>query len=271
MRRGRQRYARIQCQKQFGDQNPYRDRLAATEPAEAAWLSIEGDAERDLETDTMTQFVVNIQVPEGCKPGKYSYRLRVFDPENPGEKFVDGENVYFEVKEKIPAPAPDGDNKKRWIPYVVAAVIAAVVIGVAIKIVMDKRKVEVPEVVPSDVVEVPPKIVEVPDLEDVRFVDALVKINARGLTFVSKNGLVFRRVADRRRIGLVVDQEPDAHTKVPEKTEIKLWVGAENKIQKVQIDKMISVQEMNKIKTMKNVTMPKSFIERSMEPEPESK
>lgn len=223
--------------------------LAADEPVQAAWLALEGESERDLDPDTVTQFVVNIQVPGDCKPGKYSYRLRVFDPDNPGEKFVDGESVYFEVVEKKKVVVPDDDNKKRWIPYVVAAVVLVVIIGVAIKMLTGKTE------------------VEVPDLKTLTLFDALQKISARELTFNAETGLSSRRVSDPGQVGRVVDQKPAATAKVPEKTEVQLWVGASSKF---KLEDMISGQNMIKLKTMKHVTIPQSMLTRSIEPQPEN-
>jgi hypothetical protein len=73
---------------------------------------------------------VNLQVPAGCKPGNYSYRLRVFDPDNPGEKYTDGEEVYFDVAEKELATQAKEKKKMRWMPYAIAAGVALVILGV---------------------------------------------------------------------------------------------------------------------------------------------
>jgi hypothetical protein len=229
--------------------------IASAEPAETAWLTVEGPTERDLEPDTMTQFVVNIQVPRGCKPGKFSYRLRVFDPDNPGEKYTDGENVYFEVVEKKPVVvATNGGTQKRWIWYVVAAFVTVGIIGVAIKIFTDD---------PEPVV----KQVTVPQLEKSTLFAALQKINAGGLTFNAETGLSSRRVSNPQQVGIVVGQEPAALTQVPEKTEVKLWVGAGGRF---RIEDVISHQNMNEVKTMKHVVIPQVMLNRTMEPEPDS-
>jgi hypothetical protein len=89
--------------------------LSTSEPTETEWLSIEGPAERELEVETMTQVAVKIQAPPECAPGKYSFRLRVFDPQSPGERFTDGETVYFEVSKTVAEPtAPPPQKKIRW-------------------------------------------------------------------------------------------------------------------------------------------------------------
>lgn len=224
--------------------------IAVTAPAELKWLEIEGSGERDLDPETMTQFAVNIQVPPDCKPGKYSYRLRVFDPDNPGEKYTDGENVYFEVVGKpVEVTTTDDDKKPRWIPYAIAAGVLILIIGVAIKF------------WPKET------LVTVPDLGKLSLFNALQKINSNELTFNGETGLLSRRVSDSSQVGFIVDQEPDAMAKVPQKTPIKLWVGVAGR---VNLSQFITIQDMNKVKTMKHIVIPGALINRSIEPEPEN-
>ncbi|MEJ2167524.1 MAG: hypothetical protein P8X90_18510, partial [Desulfobacterales bacterium] len=98
--------------------------LAASEPARKEWLQIEEPAEHDLDVETMTQVTVKIQVPLDCAPGKYSYRLRVFDPVDPGEIYTDGDPVFFKVSKKeegvIKKEEPAGKPLKWWIPVTIA-------------------------------------------------------------------------------------------------------------------------------------------------------
>jgi hypothetical protein len=112
--------------------------LSMSEPVHEEWLKIEEPTEHSLDVETMTQVSVKIQVPPDCAPGKYGYRLRVFDPDQPGEIYTDGDMVYFEVPEKKAAvveKAETGPKKfKWWIPAAIAA--AVVVIGVVIWLVM---------------------------------------------------------------------------------------------------------------------------------------
>jgi hypothetical protein len=80
--------------------------LSIDEPVSAKWLQLEGSTEHELDVETMTQVSVKIQVPSDCAPGKYSYRLRVYDPNNPGDDYTDGDPVYFEVGEKKEKESP---------------------------------------------------------------------------------------------------------------------------------------------------------------------
>lgn len=108
--------------------------LSMSEPVHEDWLKIEEPTEHTLDVETMTQVSVKIQVPADCAPGKYSYRLRVFDPDQPGEVYTDGEPVYFEVPaKKAPVAEKEEISPKKfkwWIPAAIAA--AVVVVGVVI-------------------------------------------------------------------------------------------------------------------------------------------
>jgi len=108
--------------------------LSMSDPVQQNWLTIEGPTEHTLDVETMTQVSVKIQVPADCAPGKYSYRLRVFDPDQPGEVYTDGDPVYFEVPAKkapvVEKEEPGPKKFKWWIPAAVAA--AVVVVGVVV-------------------------------------------------------------------------------------------------------------------------------------------
>ena len=108
--------------------------LSLSETTNAEWLRIDGPTEHDLAVETMTQVTVKIQVPSDCAPGQYSYRLRVFDPDSPGEKYTDGDPVYFEVPAKKEEVIKKEENGKQpfkwWIPAAIAA--GVIVIGVVI-------------------------------------------------------------------------------------------------------------------------------------------
>ena len=100
--------------------------LSTYEPVGDEWLQVEGPAEQFLDLEQMTQVTVKIKVPPDTKPGKYSYRLRIFDPDNPGEIYTDGDPVYFEVPEKKKEVVPEKESQgafKWWIPAVAGAVI----------------------------------------------------------------------------------------------------------------------------------------------------
>lgn len=109
-------------------------RLSMSKPVSEEWVQVDGPTEHVLNVEQMTQVSVKIQVPPDCNPGKYSYRLRVFDPDQPGEVFTDGDPVYFEVPVKTDEVVIKDDDSKKpfkwWIPAAIAA--ALVVIGVVV-------------------------------------------------------------------------------------------------------------------------------------------
>jgi hypothetical protein len=108
--------------------------LSMDDPKQEGWLKIEGAAEQELDLETMTQVSVKIQVPADGDPGKYSYRLRVFDPDMPGENYTDGDPVYFEVPDRKEKTEPQEVGGKQpfkwWIPAAIAA--GVIVVGVAV-------------------------------------------------------------------------------------------------------------------------------------------
>jgi hypothetical protein len=108
--------------------------LSMDEPTSTEWLQIDGASEHELDVETMTQVSAKIQVPSDCAPGKYSYRLRVYDPSNPGEIYTDGEPVYFEVpvrEEKTEVQEINGKQPfKWWIPVAIA--VGVIVVGVVV-------------------------------------------------------------------------------------------------------------------------------------------
>jgi hypothetical protein len=109
-------------------------RLSMSKPVSEEWVQVDGPTEHVLNVEQMTQVSVKIQVPPDCNPGKYSYRLRVFDPDQPGEVFTDGDPVYFEVPPKktdeVQEKDTGGKKIKWWIPAAIAA--AVIVVGVVI-------------------------------------------------------------------------------------------------------------------------------------------
>ncbi len=114
--------------------------LFASEPVKEEWLQIDGPTEYALNVEQMTQVSVKIQVPPDCKPGKYSYHLRVFDPDQPGNVYAKGDSVYFEVplkkdddiKVNIVTP-----KKKWWIP--VAITVGVIIIGLVVWQILPKK------------------------------------------------------------------------------------------------------------------------------------
>jgi hypothetical protein len=100
-----------------------RARISPQDPASEPWLTLAGEAERDLPIAGAQQYVVKLAVPPGAPAGSYPFRLDMVGTENPDEEFSQGPTVTFEV----PAPAPVKKPFPIWIPIV--AVVALLVVG----------------------------------------------------------------------------------------------------------------------------------------------
>jgi hypothetical protein len=119
--------------------------VTADVPAKTDWLSIQQPIERDLDINTMTQIIVNIQVPPDCAADQYSYHLVVYDANNPGERFTKGETVYFHVPVREKKEQPESKKKYLWLIPVIA-ISVLVVIGLLTWLLWPSR-IEVPNVV----------------------------------------------------------------------------------------------------------------------------
>jgi WD40 repeat protein len=104
-----------------------RAKLVPLGSAKAAWLSLEGEQERNFAKGEAHQLTVHIAVPPGTPVGKYSFRLNIISVENPDDEFTEGPSVSFEVKELAPAAPP-----ARKFPWWIVAVAAVVVLGAGI-------------------------------------------------------------------------------------------------------------------------------------------
>ncbi len=161
--------------------------VVVEKPLQNEWF--EDIAEFDLEEDTVTQVSAKFKVPtDGCEPGKYSYRLRVFDPDEPGVKFTAGEPVHFEVP--APATAPPVSTKKFnwWIPAGIGAALL-LVIGIVLAIVLSSG-------------EDGAEPVQLPDFTQMSLDDAKM--------FLDDNGIAYTTIeqADPGEPGIVLDQLP---------------------------------------------------------------
>jgi hypothetical protein len=96
-----------------------RARLIPTDPGQASWLSLDGEAERDFTADGTQQYTVRAAVPPGTPPGRHTFGLDVVSVENPDEEWSQGPKVAFEV----PATPPPKKPFPWWILLVVLALL----------------------------------------------------------------------------------------------------------------------------------------------------
>jgi hypothetical protein len=104
-----------------------RARVVPEDPATAAWLSVEGAAERALGPDATEQYLVRITAPTSAAPGPFRFRLDVVDDENPDDSSAQGPTVVVDV--------PPASQPKRRAPWWVIAVAAVVLILVVLLLV----------------------------------------------------------------------------------------------------------------------------------------
>jgi len=95
-----------------------RARLVTSDPGQASWLSVDGEAERNFTADGTQQYTVQVAPPPGSPAGRYTFGLDVVSVENPDEEWSQGPKVAFEV-----APSPVKKPFPWWIVVVVAAVL----------------------------------------------------------------------------------------------------------------------------------------------------
>lgn len=104
-----------------------RAQLVSEDPAAAAWLTLDGEPERDLPIADTEQYTVQIAVPPDAPAGSYPFRLDMVGVENPDEDYTAGPTVTFVV----PEPAP----KKPfpwWILLVIGGVLVVCCLGVLV-------------------------------------------------------------------------------------------------------------------------------------------
>lgn len=83
-----------------------RARLVPDDPVATAWLTLEGESERDLAIAGTEQYAVQIAVPRDAPAGSYPFRLDAVGVENPDEDYTAGPTVTFEVPEPESSKSP---------------------------------------------------------------------------------------------------------------------------------------------------------------------
>ena len=174
-----------------------RVKLVLVGATKAAWLSLEGEQERNFAKGEAHQLTVRIAVPPGTPVGKYSFRLNIISVENPDDEFTEGPSVSFEVKELAVAQAP-----ARKFPWWIVAVAAVVVLGGGlITWLLIPQKVTMPEVVGKSLEE------------------AEKSLKDANLKLVKET-----KVSGKQKPGFVIEQNPDP------KKEKSVRVGSEVKL-----------------------------------------
>ena len=68
--------------------------LVPLDGLDAAWLVIQGDAERDFAVNGTQPYIVRVTLPPGTPPARRRFRLDVIGVANPDEIFTQGQAVF---------------------------------------------------------------------------------------------------------------------------------------------------------------------------------
>jgi len=181
-----------------------RAKLVPLGSAKAAWLSLDGEQERNFAKGEAHQLTVHIAVPPGTPVGKYSFRLNIISVENPDDEFTEGPSVSFEVKELTVAQAPA--RKFPWWIVVIAGVL--LLGGGLITWLLIPQKISVPKIMGEDISKA--KVL----LEDakLRLRTESKSAGATPGTIVDQNPKKDERVAPGTIITAFVEPEPEMVT-----------------------------------------------------------
>ena len=160
-----------------------RAKLVPIGSTKEAWLSLDGEYERNFAKGEAQQFTVKVAAPPGTPTGKYSFRLDIISVENPDDEFTEGPSVSFEVKKVAPAAPP------RKFPWWIVAVAAVLLIGAGLITWL-----------------LIPQKVTVPDMVGMPYEDAIKSLEAAKLKLTAEN----TKVTGTQKVGIVVEQSPNA-------------------------------------------------------------
>jgi hypothetical protein len=78
------------------------------------WVCVEGRGEARLMPDAETTLELVVQVPDATPPGEIKPQLLVFDLDQPGEHFDEGEPVRVRISARARAPVPMKPRRRSW-------------------------------------------------------------------------------------------------------------------------------------------------------------
>ncbi|MFP2929004.1 hypothetical protein ACLESO_28155 [Pyxidicoccus sp. 3LG] len=96
--------------------------------AKPEWFTVSGDSERDFAPDGTQQVTVQVRVPPGTPPGRFTFHPLVVDVTDPDERYAEGPSTGFEV---VAAPPPAKPFPWLWVALAAGVVlIVGTVIGI---------------------------------------------------------------------------------------------------------------------------------------------
>jgi len=118
-------------------------RAKALDSAQASWLSVSGDTERDFPAGFTHQVEVQTKVPAATEPTKFRLRLDALSVANPDDDYTEGPPVSITVKA---ADKPRPKSIPWWVWLIVGLVVLAIV-GIVAWVAMSPG--EAPQPVPQ--------------------------------------------------------------------------------------------------------------------------
>ncbi|GCF09779.1 hypothetical protein [Dictyobacter arantiisoli] len=122
--------------------------IVAQPEACISWLTLQGEAERDISASGSQQYTIHIAVPTNSPAGDYTFRLNAADQANPDDNFSEGPTVKFTVT--VPDPV-----KKAFPWWIVAVAVAALVVITGISFSIYKITYKAPTPPPTPVLPTP--------------------------------------------------------------------------------------------------------------------
>ncbi len=196
--------------------------LLIDSPTKEAWLDIVDVPKSYLDVGTVTQISVKIAVPKNGEAKNYSYRIRIFDPKSPGQRFTESNTVYFTVPKKE-STASVIEKKCKW--CIPAAISATLIITAGVTTWF---------LIPSKVT--------VPDFTNMTFNNAIMALSKNQLSFDDSKNL--KKEVNENQIGKVIRQEPKADANVAKGTFITLWVGGSKQLTALEVQLNKKVKEL---------------------------
>jgi beta-lactam-binding protein with PASTA domain len=174
--------------------------------AEAAtkkeWLKVVGAHERDLPASGNEPVTVRISVPADAEPGKYPFRLRAYDPDDP-EQSAESPAVAAEVPTPVVKPPVTQTPEKHFPWWIVAVAAVVLVIGGGVTWYLLSG----------------PKV---PALKDMRLDAAVDQLEKAGL----QAGDVTEQVTGSADAGVVLDQSPEPGAEAEKGSKVDLTIEA---------------------------------------------
>ena len=190
--------------------------LVPTPPAEAAWLSVQGEAEREFANGASGQFTAVVTVPTTVAAGTYTFKPVAAAEDRPMEEFTEGPTLSVKVeaaRQKKPFPW--------WLVGVAAGVVVLAVLIVTLVGGGDEEEVA-PTTAPT-VTTLPPAVqVRVPNVTGERQANAKAEIEAAGLVAA----FVIDQTKAPQCNGPVISQSPSAGSMVAGGSSVFLLIPA---------------------------------------------